>query len=76
MVMYPEIREYQSLKNKLDYDQRNRLSESIVAGFRRKGSIPGAYKPLWNHYQQRLQTYRKRNKLPQRCAALDNNQTF
>ena len=76
MVMYPEIREYQSLKNKLDYDQRNRLSESIVTGFRRKGSIPGAYKPLWNHYQQRLRTYRKRNKLPQRCAALDNNQTF
>ncbi len=68
MVMYPEVRQYQALKNKLDNHRRNELSRSIVEGFCEKGSIPGAYKPLWSHYQQRLKTYRKRkNCSPAAC---------
>ncbi len=62
MVMYPEIREYQRIRGKLNQEEKNQLSESIVRGFSLRGRIPGAYKPIWNHYQRRLQSYRKRNK--------------
>ncbi len=60
MVMYPEVRNYQQNKNRLNNDQRIELSKSIIEGFRKKGKIPGAYKPFWNIYQYRLETYRKR----------------
>ena len=60
MVMYDEISEYKSTKKKLTDLERLEISKSIIDGFRAKGDIPGAYKPLWNHYQQRLETYRRR----------------
>lgn len=60
MVMYDEISQYKSTKKKLTDLERLEISKSITDGFRAKGDIPGAYKPLWNHYQQRLETYRRR----------------
>ncbi len=63
MVMYPEIREYQQLKNKLEPQLKYELSKTIVEGFQNRGNIPGSYKHIWNHYQKRLATYRKRNQL-------------
>jgi MoaA/NifB/PqqE/SkfB family radical SAM enzyme len=60
MVMYPEVRQYKTLKHKLSSQERAKLAASIMSGFQAKGQIPGAYKAIWSMYQSRLDYYRKR----------------
>lgn len=60
MVMYPEIRNYQKVKDTLTTGQKAELAASIMKGFQEKGKIPGAYQLIWSTYQRRVALYRKR----------------
>lgn len=60
MVMYPEVREYQKIKDDLTPPERAGLAARIVKGFQAKGTIPGTYRPIWATYEHRLKYYKKR----------------
>jgi MoaA/NifB/PqqE/SkfB family radical SAM enzyme len=60
MVMYPEVREYQKIKNQLSSHEKSEISTKIMREFQDRGKIPGAYKLLWSHYERRLSAYRNR----------------
>jgi len=60
MVMYPEVREFQKVRGELSSPAKSELSTKIMENFQARGDIPGAYKPLWPTYEQRLSLYRKR----------------
>jgi len=60
MVMYPEVREYQKVKEELSSPQRSDVSTKIMRGFQDKGAIPGAYSKIWSIYEQRLRAYQLR----------------
>lgn len=62
MVMYPEIRNYHQVKDRLDSDERYELAATILRSFQEKGNIPGAYKRIWSIYQKRLRAYRNRKR--------------
>lgn len=60
MVMFPEIRNYQEIKDQLSPERTAELSAQIMNSFQQKGNIPGAYKRIWSIYQRRIRIYRKR----------------
>ncbi|HTY25640.1 MAG TPA: radical SAM protein [Desulfomonilaceae bacterium] len=60
MVMFPEVREFQKVKDQLSSLEKSDRSTEIMAGFQARGIIPGCYRPLWSMYQHRLKAYRKR----------------
>lgn len=60
MVMYDEVREYQSVKDRLSSPEKSAVSTGIMKEFQRRGKIPGVYSALWSVYQKRLQAYRRR----------------
>lgn len=60
MEMFSEIREYVKVQDDLGSAERAGLSAQIMEGFRRKGDVPGAYKPLWKLYERRLDAFRTR----------------
>jgi MoaA/NifB/PqqE/SkfB family radical SAM enzyme len=60
MVMFPEVRNYQIIKDQLSSEATAELSAQIMKSFQEKGKIPGAYKRIWSIYQRRLQVYRNR----------------
>ncbi len=60
MVMYPEIREYQKNRAQMSYDEKIDNAAKIIRGFEQRGSIPGAYRPLWSYYKKRLKLYENR----------------
>ncbi|MFH1115506.1 MAG: radical SAM protein [Pseudomonadota bacterium] len=66
MVMYPEVREYQKMKDDMTTMQRADLAARITEGFQDRGEIPGAYRRIWSIYLRRLSYYRRRK------AARDN----
>jgi MoaA/NifB/PqqE/SkfB family radical SAM enzyme len=64
MEMYDEVRQYQREKDGLSSQERAGVSASIMAGFRKKGSVPGTYKHMWSTYEKRLKRWRNRNTDP------------
>ncbi len=60
MVMYPEVREFQKIKDQLSSLEKSQLSTKIMEAFRSKGKIPGAYSRIWSIYQKRLGAYKTR----------------
>jgi MoaA/NifB/PqqE/SkfB family radical SAM enzyme len=60
MVMFPEIREYQKDRPRMSYLEKTDRAAKIIEGFQEKGSIPGAYSPIWSYYEKRLKLFHKR----------------
>jgi MoaA/NifB/PqqE/SkfB family radical SAM enzyme len=60
MVMFPEVREFQTVKDQLSSPEKSERSTGIMADFQARGLIPGAYRALWSTYQRRLRAYHKR----------------
>lgn len=60
MVVYPEIRDYQTIKGNLSSVERGELAAKILKRFRARGFLPGAYKPVWSIYDRRVKAYRRR----------------
>ncbi len=60
MVMYPEVRHYQKVKDEMTASHKANLSAQIMHSFQEKGDIPGAYKMLWRTYEKRLHLLHKR----------------
>lgn len=60
MVMFPEIRNYQEIKDQLSPRETAELSAQIMKGFQKKGKIPGAYERIWSIYHKRLKVYQNR----------------
>jgi MoaA/NifB/PqqE/SkfB family radical SAM enzyme len=60
MVMFNEVREFQTVKDQLSSAEKSERSTSIMAGFQSRGIIPGAYRSLWSMYQRRLRAYHNR----------------
>lgn len=60
MVMYLEVREYQKKKAQLSSLEKSEIATKIMEGFRSKGTVPGAFKPLWSLYRKRLAAYHRR----------------
>jgi MoaA/NifB/PqqE/SkfB family radical SAM enzyme len=60
MVMYPEVREYQKMKDQLASQEKSAISTKIMRQFQERGAIPGAYRLLWSFYERRLSAYRNR----------------
>jgi MoaA/NifB/PqqE/SkfB family radical SAM enzyme len=60
MVMYPEVREFQNVKNRISSREKSDLSTTIMNGFRAKGVLPGSYKYVWKIYEQRLKAHARR----------------
>jgi MoaA/NifB/PqqE/SkfB family radical SAM enzyme len=60
MVMFPEVREFQTAKDQLSSPQKSERSTAIMADFQARGIIPGAYRGLWSMYQRRLRAYHSR----------------
>lgn len=72
MVMYPEIRNYQKVKENLTTAQKADLASAIMEGFQEKGKIPGAYELIWSTYQRRVALYRRRRQAEAKRRALPN----
>ncbi len=68
MVMFPEIQEYQKIKEGLGSEEAVQFSCRIMREFQNRGAIPGAYRPLWSIYQKRLRTYRNRRQKSRSCC--------
>lgn len=60
MTMYPEVREFQKVKEELSSKEKSEIASRIMASFRVKGKIPGTFLPFWSDYKHRLEAYRKR----------------
>ena len=60
MVMFPEVREFQTVKDQLSSPEKSERSTAIMADFQARGIIPGAYRGLWSMYQRRLRAYHSR----------------
>ena len=60
MVMFPEVREFQTVKDQLSSPEKSERSTGIMADFQARGMIPGAYRSLWSTYQRRLRAYHNR----------------
>jgi hypothetical protein len=60
MVMFDEVRDYQKMKDQMSSQEKSELSAAIVDGFRARGMIPGAYRPLWRIYERRLKACSRR----------------
>jgi MoaA/NifB/PqqE/SkfB family radical SAM enzyme len=60
MVMYPEVCDFQKIKDKLASYEKSEISTNIMRQFQERGSIPGAYKLIWSMYERRLSAYRNR----------------
>jgi MoaA/NifB/PqqE/SkfB family radical SAM enzyme len=60
MVMYDEVRKFQSMKDQMSSVEKSASTTGIIADFQARGGIPGAYRPIWAMYQRRLQAYRRR----------------
>jgi MoaA/NifB/PqqE/SkfB family radical SAM enzyme len=63
MVMFPEIRNYQDIKDQLSPGETVELSAEIMKSFQQKGKIPGAYERIWSIYQKRLRIYKNRREV-------------
>ena len=66
MVMFPEIREYQKDRLRMSYLEKTDRAAKIIEGFQEKGSIPGAYSPIWSYYEKRLKLFHKRQATKQK----------
>jgi MoaA/NifB/PqqE/SkfB family radical SAM enzyme len=60
MVMYEDVRKYQQMKEQLSSEEKGKISTGIMAGFRERGKVPGAFSPLWALYRQRLESLHRR----------------
>ena len=60
MVMYDEVRQYQEQKAELSSNQKGEISTRIMAGFRERGRVPGAFSPFWSLYEKRVEVFRRR----------------
>jgi MoaA/NifB/PqqE/SkfB family radical SAM enzyme len=60
MTMYPEVREFQKVKDSLTSSEKSELSTRIMADFQAKGKVPGVFTSLWDEYTKRVEAYRKR----------------
>lgn len=60
MVMHEEVAKYQCESPRLSSSRKGEFSAGIMERFRKKGVIPGAYEPLWEEYERRLQRYQER----------------
>lgn len=61
MVMWPEVREFQQIRSQISSKEKSERSTRIMKGFRAKGHIPGAYRPIWSLYERKLWAYRLRH---------------
>ncbi len=73
MVMYPEIREYQKNKSKMSYSEKIDNADKVIQEFQEKGSIPGAYRPIWSYYEKRLKLFHKRQMAKQEAGRSRND---
>jgi MoaA/NifB/PqqE/SkfB family radical SAM enzyme len=73
MVMYPEIREYQKNKSKMSYSEKIDNADKVIQEFQEKGSIPGAYRPIWSYYEKRLKLFHKRQTAKQKVGRTKND---
>lgn len=62
MVMFDEVSGYQRVKDQMSSQEKSEHSAAIIEGFRKKGTIPGAYRNIWSIYERRLSSYLKRVK--------------
>jgi hypothetical protein len=60
MVMYPEVREYQKVKNQLSSAERAELAAAIMEGFRERGKLPDVFEQVQSYYEKRLNALRTR----------------
>ncbi len=60
MVMYPEVREYLKVRDKLSSAESGQLATEIIQAFQSKGKLPWASKYVWPFYRRRLKALRKR----------------
>ena len=60
MVMFSEVRECHNRMDELSDSERLTIPAKIIEGFRKKGRLPGAYRPIWSIYERRVGLYRKR----------------
>lgn len=72
MVMYPEVRNYQKVKEDLSTLERAALAAEIMEGFQARGKVPGAYRAIWSTYQRRLAYFRRRRAAREKATALPN----
>lgn len=67
MEMFSEIQKYLKKKEGLGPQDAAQLSCKIMKEFQKRGSIPGAYRPLWPIYEKRLLAYRNRKQKARSC---------
>lgn len=60
MVMFPEVQDYQKIKDQLASHEKSAIATEILREFQERGAIPGAYKLIWTMYERRLSAYRHR----------------
>ncbi len=72
MVMYPEVRQYQKMKDDMTSMQKADLAARIIEGFQDRGEIPGAYRRIWSTYRRRLNYYRSRKASRENRTAIPN----
>ncbi|MEJ2719176.1 MAG: radical SAM protein, partial [Deltaproteobacteria bacterium] len=60
MVMYPEVLGFEEEKDRFSSREKATRSTKIMEGFRAKGKIPGVYQPIWETYERRLRSYKRR----------------
>ncbi len=60
MVMFSEVRECHNRMDELSDSERLSIPAKIIEGFRKKGRLPGAYRPIWSIYERSVGLYRKR----------------
>jgi len=62
MVMFPEVLDYLERKDQLSSEERCEVATKIINEFQSRGTIPGAYRSIWNKYERRLSAYLNRKK--------------
>jgi MoaA/NifB/PqqE/SkfB family radical SAM enzyme len=72
MAMYPEVRNYQKVKQEKTTMEKAGMAAEIMRGFQAQGRVPGAYRAIWSTYQRRLQYYKQRKAAKGDSTAIPN----
>ncbi|MDQ7781318.1 MAG: radical SAM protein [Desulfomonilaceae bacterium] len=72
MVMYPEVRHYQKVKDRMTTLERAGLAARIIDGFQARGKVPGAFGGIWSVYKRRLAYYKSRKAAREKKTAIPN----